>query len=112
MHGDGSQSFEAVARLADANTNTWAGVPIDLGPKTDLVFVQFYGTGLKNRGAPVTAKVGGVDATVQFAGAHPTFTGLDQINVLLPRSLAGRGTRDVVLTAGDKTANTVPITVQ
>ena len=32
-------------------------------------------------------QVGGLDATVQFAGAQPTIPGLDQINILLPATL-------------------------
>jgi uncharacterized protein (TIGR03437 family) len=113
VRGDQSQSIEQVARLADAATNTWAGIPIDLGPATDQVFLQLYGTGFQNRGAtPVTAKIGGVDATVQSAGPQMQFVGLDQINVLVPRSLAGRGEVEIVLTVGDKTANTVTVTIQ
>lgn len=33
---------------------------------------------------PVTANVSGIDATVQFAGAHPQFPGICQINIVVP----------------------------
>jgi uncharacterized protein (TIGR03437 family) len=112
VRGDGSQSFEPVARF-DAGTSRWVGIPIDLGPATDKVYVQFYGTGWKKVGTtPVTAKVGGADAEVQYAGPQGDFLGLDQANVLIPRGQAGKGEVEVVLTFGDKTANTVTVTVQ
>jgi len=51
-------------------------------------------------------------AGAQGAGAPSSFYGLDQVNVLLPRSLAGSGTVNVVLTAGGQTANTVTMDIQ
>jgi uncharacterized protein (TIGR03437 family) len=38
-----------------------------------------------------SAAGGGQTAQVSFAGARDAFAGLDQVNVLLPRSLAGSG---------------------
>jgi uncharacterized protein (TIGR03437 family) len=42
--------------------------------------------------------VGGEAGNVAFAGEAPGFVGLDQINVLLSRSLIGRGEVEVLLT--------------
>jgi uncharacterized protein (TIGR03437 family) len=53
-----------------------------------------------------------VDAEVLFAGAAPGFVGLDQSNVRLPRSLAGRGEVDVVMTVDGKAANTVKVVIK
>ncbi len=39
----------------------------------------------------MTAKIGGVDAQVVFAGPQGEFAGLDQVNLRLPDGLAGRG---------------------
>jgi uncharacterized protein (TIGR03437 family) len=50
-----------------------------------------------------------MDLPVLFAGAQGTLAGLDQVNVQLPRSLAGRGEVDVVLMADGKTANVVRV---
>lgn len=112
VHSDGSQSIEQMARF-DPGTNRWVGIPIDLGPPGDLVFLQLYGTGIRNVGsAPVTAKIKGTDATVQGYAAHSIYVGLDQVNVLLPRSLVGAGEVDIVLTVGNKTTNTVTVTIQ
>jgi len=38
--------------------------------------------------------------------------GLDQVNVLIPRSLIGRGEVDVVLTVDGKPANTVRVAIK
>jgi hypothetical protein len=105
---DGSQSFEPVAGF-DTTQNKFVALPIDLGPATDQVFLVLFGTGLRFRSslAAVTAKIGGADATVTFAGAVVDFIGLDQANLALPRSLIGRGEVDVVLMVDGKTANTV-----
>src|SRR5262249_25817064 len=73
----------------NAAQNKYVTRPIDLGPETDQVFLVLFGTGLRNRSSlpAVTVKMGGVDGRVDFAGAQGGFVGLDQINVLIPRSL-------------------------
>ncbi|MEP7341823.1 MAG: YCF48-related protein, partial [Acidobacteriota bacterium] len=112
VRADGSQSFEPVSRF-DAGLNSFVSVPIALGPATDQVFLLLYGTGLRNRSAlaAVTATIGGTNSEVSFAGQQPDFVGLDQINVRVPRSLAGRGEVDIVLMADGRTANTVRINI-
>jgi uncharacterized protein (TIGR03437 family) len=47
---------------------------------------------------------------VSFAGAQGDFVGVDQVNVLLPRVLAGRGELDLFLTVDGQLAN--PLRVQ
>ncbi len=47
---------------------------------------------------PPTAKIGGVDATVQFAGLTPGFVALYQVNVVVPPNVAS-GAQPVVLTS-------------
>ena len=47
-----------------------------------------------------------------FARAQGDFTGLDQLNLAIPRSLAGRGGVDVAVRAEGKTANTVTVNVK
>ena len=58
------------------------------------------------------AKIGGVDADVKFIGAQNDFAGLDQINILVPRSLAGRGEVDLILTVDGVQANVVRISIK
>jgi uncharacterized protein (TIGR03437 family) len=109
---DGMQIYEPMFEFNQAQ-NRFVARPISLGPATDLVYLILYGTGFRNRSAlpAVTCRIGGVDSNVIFAGAAPGFVGLDQGNVLLPRSLAGRGEVDVVLTADGKAANTVRVAI-
>jgi uncharacterized protein (TIGR03437 family) len=45
-------------------------------------------------------------------GAQGSLVGLDQINVLIPRSLIGRGEVDVMLTVDGKAANTVRVAIK
>ena len=60
----------------------------------------------------MTVRIGGVDAQVQYAGAQGSFPGLDQVNVQVPPSMAGRGEVDVVLTVDAQPANTVKVAFQ
>jgi hypothetical protein len=87
--------------------------PIDLGPETDRVYLLLYGTGIRFRSslAAVTCQISGTNAEVSYAGALDEFVGLEQINVLLPRSLVGRGEVDVVLTVDGLVANTLRINI-
>jgi uncharacterized protein (TIGR03437 family) len=113
VKGDGSQSYEPVAQF-DQGQNKFVGVPIDLGPASDQVFLVLFGTGIRNRGSlqTVTAMLGGVSYPVLFAGPQGTFVGLDQINVLLPRALAGRGDVNVGLLVDGQQANTVSVNIK
>jgi uncharacterized protein (TIGR03437 family) len=78
------------------------------------VYVSFYGTGIRNRSAlaNVAVTIGGVSAPVQYAGAAPVYAGLDQVNVLLPLALQGRGESNVVLTVDGAISNEVTINVR
>jgi uncharacterized protein (TIGR03437 family) len=109
---DGAQSIEPVAQF-NATTNRFESVPIDLGPEGEQVFLIAFGTGYRSSAlANVSSTIGGAPAEVLFAGATPGLEGLDQANIRIPRSLAGRGTVDVVFRAEGKTANTVQIAIK
>ncbi|MGH9845743.1 MAG: kelch repeat-containing protein [Blastocatellia bacterium] len=109
----GAQSFEPVAGL-DSATNRFVAVPIDLGPETDQVFLVLYGTGIKFRSAlsAVVATIGGASSEVLFASAAPGFVGLDQANLRIPRTLAGRGEVDVALSVDGKPTNLVRVNIR
>ena len=90
IHTDGTQ--ELVPVFTCAGTGQCNAAPIDMTSGLP-VYLSLYGTGfgaefLKNP-ASVAARcqVGGKDATVQFAGPHPLYPGLDQLNLMLPQSL-------------------------
>ncbi len=89
--------------------------PIDLSIAGDRVYLQLYGTGLRGRSALSAVKLtlGGTPLTVEYAGAQPQFFGLDQINALVPTSLAGRNrTLDLVLYVDGWAANVVQCKVR
>lgn len=108
VKANGQQTYEPIAQF-DASQNKMVAVPIDLGTESDQVFLILYGTGLRFRNSlsGVSAKIGGTDITPLYAGAQSDFAGLDQVNLRLPRSLAGRGDVEIILTVDGKTANTV-----
>ena len=87
---------------------------MSLGGATDILVVELYGTGIAGRSSlsNVTVQIGGVDATVAYAGAQTQYPGLDQVNVYVPKALAGAGEVPVVLTVDGVTANVVTISVQ
>lgn len=113
IKADGSRSNEAVAQF-DAALGRFIAKPIDLGAATDQVFLILYGNGFRFRSslATVIAQIGGVAVTVGYAGLQGDFVGLDQVNLLLPKTLAGRGEVDVVLTIDGQAANTVKVSIK
>jgi uncharacterized protein (TIGR03437 family) len=110
---DGSQSYEAIAHF-DPTLQRYVAKPIDLGPANEQVFLIAFGTGFRYRsGLPtVSARVGGLEAPVSFAGSQGALVGVDQVNVQLPRSLSGRGEVEVILTVDGKTANAVRMSIR
>ena len=94
--------------------NRFVAVPIDLGPAGDEVYLILFGTGFRGRSALSAATVlaGGVTVPVQYAGNQGSLTGVDQLNLLLPRVLAGRGDVSVALVVDGKPANVVQINIR
>jgi uncharacterized protein (TIGR03437 family) len=85
--------------------------PISLGPGDEKTYLVLYATGVRKRNANavVTAQIGDVTLPVEYAGAQGQFVGLDQINILLPPSLRGKGLVNVTITMDGKTTNPVQI---
>jgi len=110
---NGVQSYESIARF-DPPRNQFAFVPIDLGPSTDQVFLVLFCTGVRFRSSlsAVSHNIGDVTGSPLFAGAQSEFVGLDQVNILLSRSLIGRGVVNVTLMVNGKTSNTVTVSVK
>jgi len=103
---DGTQKFEPVAEY-DQISQRFVAVPVDLGPETDQVFLILFGTGWRFRSSlsAVSCTVGGMASEVTYAGPQGEIKGLDQANVRLSRTLAGRGTVDIVLIVDGRGAN-------
>ncbi len=113
VKGDGSQSYENVAEY-DASQKQFFARPLDLGSETEEVYLVLFGTGLRHHGdlSGVTATIGGVEAPVFYAGAQGGFVGLDQVNLRIPKQVAGRGELEVVLRVDGQPANVVKVSVR
>jgi uncharacterized protein (TIGR03437 family) len=107
---DGSQRYEQIAQF-DPAQNKVVALPIDFGEEGEEVYLVLFGTGLRSRLALATvrATIGNEDIEILYAGAQGGYVGLDQINLKLPRTLAGKGEVDLKLWVEGKTANTVRI---
>ncbi len=110
VKADGAQVYESVSRF-DQTQNRFVPAPIDLGPENEQVFLLLFGTGFRHPSSlsNVAAKIGGLDVQALYAGQQGGFAGLDQINLRLPRNLAGRGLVDVLVTIDGQTANAVQL---
>jgi endoglucanase len=105
---DGSQIYEQVAQF-DAVQGRYVAAPIDFGASTDRLFLLLYGTGFRNASV-FSLQVGMANLALSYAGKQPQFSGLDQTNAELPRSLAAAGEVVVNFQADGKPANQVTLT--
>jgi uncharacterized protein (TIGR03437 family) len=89
---DTTVSFEPVIRIQDGAVEV---TPLDFGPSTDQLLLLLFGTGLRGRSSPagVKAVIGDIEIGAEYAGPQGEFAGLDQVNIRLPRSLAGDSSR-------------------
>jgi len=103
------QNLRAVYQL---NSGEIVPLPIGLGPASEQVYLELYGTGIRHA-KNVTVSVGGVGVPVLYSASAPGFSGEDQVNIgPLPKSLAGQGRVNILLTADGQAANTVNVTIQ
>ena len=87
--------------------------PLDLGPAGAGVYLQLFGTGIRRTTGDVSATAGGQPVGVLGAVPQGEFEGFDQVNIgPLPRSLAGAGLIDVVITVDGIAAKPVRVHVQ
>lgn len=98
---------------ADGSLN---GVPVG-------AYLVLYGTGIRRAPDPTTedgngvaevmqANFDGTLAAVAYGGIQGGFVGLDQVNVQVPASLAGRGTIILTILVNGKAANAVRVKIQ
>jgi uncharacterized protein (TIGR03437 family) len=88
-------------------------LPIEVAGKAP-VYLSLYATGVRNASSldNVLVTVNGISLPALYAGAQPTFAGLDQINVQLPPELRGSGVADIVVKVDQHQANTVTLNIQ
>ena len=126
QNSDGAGVAAAVARLYSATnqvTNETVftcdptaargclAVPLSLGASTDTLYVELYGTGIRGA-ASVACYVNGQIAPLQYAGPQGQYQGLDQVNVSIPKTLAGAGNVRVYVVADGVASNAVSLAFQ
>ncbi len=115
MDGTGGGPAAAlVLRVSPAGASSWEPLPVRPGPPTDQVFLVLFATGARDRSSmgAVSVRIGGVDCEVLYVGPQGTYPGLDQINVRLPRSLAGRGSVTAELIIDGRRSNLPALTIE
>jgi uncharacterized protein (TIGR03437 family) len=110
---NGTSQYEPVAQLNPA-TNCYEPLAIDLGPPTDRLVLALFGTGFRGRSSldKVTATIGGVPVVVDYAGPQGQMDGVDQANLFLDRSLAGRGDVNVTIVVDGQLTNTIVVRIK
>lgn len=103
---DGSQIYEPAARY-NAELARWEALPVEFRDEAEQVYLLLFGTGLRYRSSLLAVHVilAGQRLAVTYAGPQGTYPELDQVNVLLPRSLAGSGEVDVRLVVDGQQTN-------
>ncbi len=111
VSASGAQTAEQVYAVNSAGA--YVAAPISLGSASDQLVIELFGTGIAAAGTSgVTVTVAGVNLPVAYAGRQGTVDGLDQVNFVLPQSLAGKGAVSIQLTAAGIAANPTTITIQ
>lgn len=113
-NGQGLAAAAGVLVNPDGRQTSTTTQPFAIGGAGDQFVLVLFGTGIRGLSSlnAVRATIGGLEAVVQYAGPQATFTGLDQVNLLVPRSLAGRGVLDVIVTVDGKAANAVQVSIR
>ena len=113
VKADGAQVNEPITRF-DPAQNKFVLTPLDLGPSGEQVFLVLFGTGFRavSSLSAVSVKIGGDNAQVLYAGTQGGFVGLDQMNLLVPRSLIGRGEVELIVTINGTAANTLKLNLK
>jgi len=72
--------------LANCGAGGCADTTLNFGPTGSDLYLELYGTGFRavSGTEQMRAFIGGREATVVYAGKHPDFVGLDQVNIKVP----------------------------
>jgi uncharacterized protein (TIGR03437 family) len=85
--------------------------PLSLGAATDTLYIELYGTGIRGA-ASVQCFVAGQSVPCLYAGPVAAYAGLDQVNISIPKSLAGTGDVRVYVVADGVASNAVGLNIQ
>jgi uncharacterized protein (TIGR03437 family) len=85
--------------------------PLSLGGSTDTLYIELYGTGIRGA-ASVQCFVAGQSVPCLYAGPVAAYAGLDQVNISIPKNLAGAGDVRVYVVADGVASNAVGLKIQ
>jgi uncharacterized protein (TIGR03437 family) len=111
----GAQSTTLPVAIYDSGQRMWLAKPLNVGTGSEFLFLTLYGTGIRGRQnlTDVGATVAGTPVPVTYAGAQGFFPGLDQVNIgPLPKSLAGHGLAEIVISVRGQSSNPVQVQIQ
>jgi uncharacterized protein (TIGR03437 family) len=107
---DGSRSTTPVADCGESGCHP---LEIDLGGPQDRTYLLLFGTGIRFAGqARLSVRANSVELPILGYAAQSEYAGLDQVNVELPRALAGAGAVELQLAIDGKLANPVVIHIK
>jgi len=107
-----SNNQQTPVPVFECSGSSCVGAPIDVSGSP--VLLSLYGTGIRHRSglSGVTCSVKGLAVTVTYAGPQGHNPSLDQVTILLNKSLQSSGLSDVVLTVDGQISNTVQINIR
>ncbi len=106
----GATTSSALAACSSGHCTT---VPFNLGSATDEVTLVLPGTGFRAAAiADITVTIGGERAELRALTPVEGSNGVDQLVVVVPRSLGGRGVVDLVAIVSGHSSNSVQIAIQ
>jgi len=105
QNGDG----EAIALLTSAMQYTRA--PFNAKTAGQPSVIALFGTGWRNS-LPLTVKIGGQTATVEYAGAAGSLNGLDQLNVQIPNGVTGTASVVITTASGATSRSDVVVSIK
>lgn len=111
---NGVQSLREEIVALDVATSRYVTRPIDFAPTTEDIYIELYGTGIRNRSsqANVSVEIGGVTIPVEYASVAPGFVGLDQVNIKLPAIVDNRGEVDLTVIVDGQRTKTLKINIK
>ncbi|HEX8887624.1 MAG TPA: IPT/TIG domain-containing protein [Pyrinomonadaceae bacterium] len=100
---------EAIALLTSAIQYTRS--PFNAKTAGQPSVIALFGTGWRNS-LPLTVKIGGQTATVEYAGVAGGFNGLDQLNVQIPDGVTGTVPIVITTASGATSRSDVVVTIK
>jgi uncharacterized protein (TIGR03437 family) len=112
---DGGSAAATAVQVAPDATQTLVSALVPIDVSGNPVYLSLYGTGFDlATTATSSCAIAGQTLPATYAGPQMQTVGLDQINVLLPKALAGTGETSVTCSFGSTpiTSNTGKLTIQ